>query len=335
MAAESKQSESISSGWIKVQQIQIKQPQNGNKTFRARTSKQFCKETLIDGKDNRWPVSEVWQMNMNGTQCNPALFVVELAVKFPDGNGWGTGTIIEIKDNNIFVLTCAHNVIDFNVMNDTPIKVNSIKCRMAKSGLWGLDYNGAEVYASHFCAYPRYDSNKLAADDLAIIKFPMGNDKELKEICNYIRFRLLRVRPVNFGRCKCGVKNCDCYDFYAEEKCDVMGYPGEKTDGKLYTASGKVEINAAKGMVAYKLATTNGQSGSPVFAYGKFVAKDKTFKPFYNYKNLIIGVHTDGGMKQNFGCLLTKEKIMWIWNLMGVNYYIDLAKYKYTWSEFK
>ena len=183
-------------------------------------------------------------------------------------NKWyvGTGTIINAsrKNSKMYILTCAHNCIDVNEYTKKQNKATQIQFK----------FNGKTVTSKQITVYPAYLKKKIS-NDIAVIEYDYKFDDN--------EFVPKGIQLSNFKK---------------NTKCLMIGYPGEKTDGKLYGMEGDTTTYEATQCLAYNIDTTGGNSGSPLFNFGR-----------------IIGVHTNGDYldrNENYGVHLTKEKLMWI-----------------------
>jgi len=215
-------------------------------------------ERAIIGKDDRYRVN---------TTSNPYNKIVRLGFSDYKGNYTGTGFLVSPDT----VVTAAHTVIENGKLtSDSPLYIQP-----------GYD-NGYLPYGQTLATNIHYyDAWSVYGDseyDIAVIKLAsnIGNRTGY--------FGIQKVIPS-----------------YAT----IAGYPGANIDyqtnkvGKMYAHSGSVsKYGNSENLLTYKIDTTPGNSGSPIFN-----------------NNIVYGVHTSGNSEANFGVRFNQTFYNWIGTL--------------------
>lgn len=121
-----------------------------------------------------------------------------------------------------------------------------------------------------------YINKPNAANDIAVLTIEPLNNKSIGEVVPILHFRTSET--VTDGT-----------------TIQTTGFPGDKPWGTMWTTKGTL-LRQTSTLIYYDLDTKGGQSGSPV----------------YDLNNRIIGVHTIGGNKKNFGVKITLEHAAFI-----------------------
>ena len=225
-----------------------------------------------------------------------AKYIVSLRLYFGDKPSVGSGVIINIIDNIVYILTAGHNIMTLNPRQYKATKAKCIKCKI--NGKW---YESDEFYA--YDKYNLGNINDHDKHDMAVIKVVINED-----------FMFYNVFPklVSFEN------NTGYHDCINNNECFIAGYPAEKRGG-LYGMNGtyryiKNNIYNNDTICYDDIDTTGGQSGSPIFVNN----------------NNIVGVHIragENGNKANYGCPLNDKKIKWIHDIMKMKRCYDDQKY--------
>eukprot|EP01084_Bolivina_argentea_P148081 258970_1 len=295
------------------------------------TNKEQNKQTILTNnhKDRRNKIDELFMcISTDCDEIDIKDYIIPLTMQFGTNKFYvGTGTIIHIIKNTLYILTCAHNLMTFHPYKNETYYTKSV---------W-LKFQNKDIPATKFYTYPRYNRNNKLGNDIAIIEckirkpfmfyqiFPilksLQNSSDLN-MTNQTDWKtniinadatsvgLLLVKTVTSAAYNVVIKktnsNKNKNSPKAQMKCmfkgEIYGYPGEK-NGQLWGMNGDIIILNEQYLISYNtIDTTGGQSGAPIFVNGK-----------------IVGIHTNGdylGVKENYGAMLTKQRIQWIYDVM-------------------
>ena len=235
------------------------------------------RECVLAREDRRKEYTKLILSMDNNTKLDISKYIIKLYTYYEDINQTyvGTGNIIYVNNNKIFMLTCAHNIVFFDqyygkwfnateisfIYNDVKYTTNNKECYV---------YNG-------FINGDEPDKT----NDFAIIQF---DNKGLNNI-NLIPY----------------IVSDNIYKNMKTMKGYILGYPELKGDNKLYGMMGDIEPKS--NFIYYDIDTTGGQSGSIIWA-----KSDKSNQ--YS----IIGVHAYGDTTRNCGTKIDNKKLHWIRN---------------------
>ena len=151
------------------------------KDFEPKDTHNQSNEKILLGKNDRrihFDKNKSLMLKINNKkkcQIDFTKYVVMLLALYPNGKTFmGTGTIINIRENVFYILTCGHNVIEFDKNNN----------KFYPSNIWFV--YGNKKYACDKCfIYPNYlnenDFIKKENDDIALLCYDMDDDDEHKE----------------------------------------------------------------------------------------------------------------------------------------------------------
>ena len=237
------------------------------------------KETLTTHKDRRKKFKHGLILRMkDATKIDITKYIIKLEIYYEDTDtgGYGTGNIITVNNNSIYVLTAAHNVVTYDEWYNEWIDASVI----------AFKYNNKEFVGKASYTCPTYKSkfSKSEYNDIAIIVF------ENKE-ATFDNFTLLScvVSDKEYS-------NIETFNGY------ILGYPGEYHDNIIWGMKGEIKSKKSDNKLCYKIDTTPGQSGSLIFGEIK--------RNVYG----IMGIHTDGDFitKTNCGTKISGTKTLWI-----------------------
>ena len=188
-----------------------------------------------------------------------AKYIIHLRMEFDYDVYNGTGIIINIKNNTVYILTVGHNIAEYDIYNNEVSMVHEKQCYI--NGKW---YKANKNY--------KYKPNKWDPKyDLGLIEVNIDDDFMFYNIFP----KLISVDNVNVDN----------------NKCMIYGYPGDLNDDKkddelwdMYGMNGtyNIVLNSNKELLSYtNIDSAGGQSGSAIFTYN----------------NNIIGVHHGGKKK--------------------------------------
>jgi V8-like Glu-specific endopeptidase len=217
-----------------------------------------------------------------------------LRVEFDGVVYTGTASLIA---NGKYLLTCAHNVVDYCPPKSSFQWATSawFELRNNRSGET-FDMMKARYKVTRVTVHPRYfeDPNSYSGFDLAHCSIEVPeDDRFIQEI--YCTYHMYMPSPLAGA--------------YSTTKAAVIGFPVEHMGEKWGMAQEippnerikwKFNKSEEKNILTYSFIDTSpGQSGSPILGMGP---KD------------VVGVHTGGSaiQKQNWGTYLDWNKLKWI-----------------------
>ena len=307
-------------------------------------NKEQNKQTILSGnhKDRRQKYDKLpMKILSNCDKVDITQYLVKLTMQFGDKFYIGTGNIFRIVQNTLYILTCAHNAITFHPYKNQCYHANNI---------W-IKFQNEEYSANKFYIYPNYTRKYRLGNDLAVIEcklvesfmfyqiFPTlkslqnsigwsikqeikNTDWKLNLNADATKLSMWMVKSMTNVAYKTmsrsfssGIGDDDNNGNYIdngyngynknkkkgmddEYKGEIYGYPGDK-NGECWGMIGDVVVLENEYLISYdNIDTTGGQSGAAIWVNGE-----------------IVGVHTNGdylGVKENYGCMLTVERIEWI-----------------------
>ena len=225
------------------------------------------------------------------------------------------GTATMIADGRC-LLTCAHNVVDYNKNADPePMNAKNIWFELRKNGASSLESSSLmkQYKIRKMEVHPKYFENPCPASgfDLALCWIDVPeNDQHLETMTSTGIFPTLAAGARYF------TDNC---------KVAVVGFPvqahNQNVGGEKWGMAAKVPMeqrkvfsdNDQKDFLGYDFIDTSaGQSGSPmIHIMGQGSDSE--------YQCEIFGVHTGGSdvRKENYATLITCEKLEWIVQHLG------------------
>ena len=211
-------------------------------------------------------------------KINIIKYIVKLYAYFEyeniDMEGRGSGFIIDVNNDSIWVLTCAHVVKIYSRLD---------KEWYSATDIWFFDKKLRNTFkATEYVIYTKFKTYS-DGNDIALIKF------------ENIGLKKSSLLPY--------ISNVDLWN---QTKCKgyVLGYPGEIESNQVYGMDGEITLNHKKhkNILLYKIDTTQGQSGSIILG--------RKYKVGYR----IIGIHSDGDNIGNInsGVKMNSCKCRWI-----------------------
>jgi len=229
----------------------------------------------------------------------------QLTARYPNGRkavgsasgGVGVGRKCHRKENLVWFITCAHNLVMWSSLDKRPVSYKKRKIYGKREGWkkWAYKLQDCNKPIVH----PKYDGQSDCGFDLGIILFteiPVFT-AEKREVKEDKSLHWMNPKDVSEGM-----------------TVEVSGYPGEK-NGYPYTHEGEIlcvrQSDLGGWVLYYKADTTPGNSGSPIYLTDKEYLK-KHGKS--GVDKLLIGVHTghDDANTINFGTMLTRSIQRWL-----------------------
>ena len=248
-----------------------------------------------NGIDRRYKINNInTNIKLNNNKEIPidlGKYIIHIKTELNNSYSNGTGTIINIKHNTVYILTAAHVISRFDKFSAKGdiIKPDNIWC-----------YINNKWYHTNICyVYNKYKNDGISQDinDFGIIKLYIPDSFMFYSVFP----KLVTYNDINNNN---------------NNECFIYGYPGEYINdstgvAQLYGMSGNYSLinnNKYNNELIYydNIDTSGGQSGSPIFIYN----------------NCIIGIHTMGndfGDNKNYACIFNKNKINWINNIINNN----------------
>ena len=236
-------------------------------------------ENLLLGQDRRKRIPKL-NLNINPNDPNQAVNIAEYIVPLwlfsEKKTRLGTGTIVGITHNTVYILTCAHNVTSYDGIFSKYINVSKVFFTYKK-----------KHYRCHAC-YP-YEAyfipDEQTKHDLAMLTYKISG------LGNRFPFPYT-IFP------KIGIPTATNYPGW------LIGYPGEKEKlGRLYGMQGMIHTSEKRIAHYHDIDTSKGQSGSALLAC--MASKKHTYQ--------IIGVHGGAGAGDyNYGIKIDLAKHAWI-----------------------
>lgn len=246
-----------------------------------------------------------------------------LRIEF-NGSTYFTGTASIINEQEKSVLTCGHNVVEYDVITKKFIYPTAVWFELRENRKAGSGSRMLTRYkVTKVIVHPRYFDNPESDSgfDLAVCWIDVPEDdhniKNLKSGVKYSHertFLVVREWPRSLS------------------SLSVVGFPGEY-EGEKWGMSADVPKDKKsqpdslelkrRGILMYDFIDTSpGQSGSPIMN---------------GYGSDLVGVHTGGSavMKKNWGTFIDSDKLKWIAESLGgrwgVGEYDDVeVLYDYT-----
>ena len=133
-------------------------------------------------------------------------YIISLRMCFDDNIFVGSGVIINIIDNVVYILTAAHNIIDRKTEGSKSFKAEYVKCKINEK--W---YKSSEFYT--YSSYNTNGDSIKSKSDLGLIKVVINED-----------FMFYHVFPklVSYE------SNTGYHDCINNNECFIAGYPVEK-----------------------------------------------------------------------------------------------------------
>lgn len=154
-------------------------------------------------------------------------------------------------------------------------------------------------YARSIRVWPGKNGSVFPFDSYAIKSVHITREWKLTSDQNY-DFALMNLKTaIGIKLGYFGVRYAKGATTYTGKHIAVAGYPGEY-QGQLWKMSGSVS-QSTDSLLYYKIDTTAGQSGSPVYR--------KDSSEFY-----AIGIHGYGSSEKNIGVRITRKIFYWIKN---------------------
>ena len=217
-----------------------------------------------------------------------------LRMEFKETILYGTATMIA---NGTCVLTCAHNVVEYDQISKEFMHTTSAWFELRKSKAGSKSDLIERYVVTKIAVYPKYyeDPKSESGFDLALcwIEVP-ENDHTVKELYSTYEMPIPLVKE------------------HAPTCAGVMGFPVEYEGAK----GGMVAHVPRKNIKNWKL-----HDNREIFVY-QFIdtSAGQSGSPFMGMKpSEILGVHTGGNKvtKKNWATAITSAKLQWIANCLG------------------
>ena len=230
---------------------------------------------VLFGKLDEYPGIGLLRMEFNGVRL------------------YGTATMIA---NGRCVLTCAHNVVEYDPTTKEFVMASFVWFELRKHQAGSESALNKRYDVTKINVYPRYfqDSKPESGFDLALCWINAEHDQTVKEFYSEYEMPIPQVRN------------------YAANSAGVVGFPAEHEGEKWGMVATIPEENSKdwipdrnREILVYPfIDTSEGQSGSPVMG---------------ETPSEILGVHSGGStaLKKNWGAAITATKLKWIANTLG------------------
>jgi len=251
-----------------------------------------------------------------------ALCQVTGAVTNLKKKGVGSGCGINAKDGTQYLLTCAHNLLQWSHILNKLVSFTSLKMYRMRQGenSWRCC---SSMDDTTIVAHPKYDGKADCGYDIGMCQLK----KVISENINNDSFKNGRISDVIWD---------GCYPRRLAKgmSIEIAGYPGEK-HGHPYTHTGIiVAVTKTKNgghLLWYDVDTTCGNSGSPI------MITDKKYVEKYGKSpatKVVIGVHTGYSFVEglNFGTLITPSLFRWIMKRTGRQTQQSFTEYMFNLS---
>ena len=249
----------------------------------------YAQKQLMGARDGRKHLPKA-PLSINtedpSRKVNMTKYVVPLWLDF--GKMYvGTGTIIGIANDMVYILTCAHNVLTYEEAFSKHVRVCNIY----------FTYNNRRYRCNACYPYEGYLLDKKTGNDLAILTHKIWQGKKQAFSFPYAVFPKIMVPTAE------------------KYEGQIMGYPAElqkDASGRwLYGMAGTIQAPKDSNIASYEnIDTTGGQSGSAMLA--RIAEAKNTYQ--------IIGVHGYGGTTCNYGTKIVQEKYTWIQDKLAIAY---------------
>eukprot|EP01084_Bolivina_argentea_P083087 150450_1 len=105
------------------------------------------------------------RFDTNQPQVDFGKYVLKLTMKFGQQYFVGTGTVINIQHNTLYILTCAHNLCMIDDIEQKKFNASHVWC----------NFNGKDVPCTKYHIYYKYDINQELGNDIAVIECKMNS----------------------------------------------------------------------------------------------------------------------------------------------------------------
>lgn len=214
------------------------------------------------------------RVRIDPTKVNPYWWVGEIECTFPNGTtASGTGTLIGERS----VLTCAHLLYQSQFGGD----VTGIKFALARNG----NKHPYKIVTSKLFGIP-----ELFRKSSPPIPNKYGEVGEYtKYMYDYAVIRLdesLEPDGITYPAIQVASNSELGY-----RKCDIAGYPGDKSEGTMWNGSGELSVADSQEFLFYQISTYNGQSGAAVRSLFPKLVRPEIPR--------IVGIHVAGSEQLN------------------------------------
>jgi len=224
------------------------------------------------------------------------------------------GSGMTLRTKPVVILSCAHNFVCLSYVD------NKVRRQMKKHHSYCQRY-GEKSWRSlrkitQFWVHDRYDGNPECGFDIAI---GLTSEKIGKTTLN--KKKLPNRSTLHYDL----MSNLDYVSVLKKGmSIEVAGYPGEKK-GMPYTHQGLIhdvkKTSLGGYILMYKIDTTPGNSGSPVYLTDKSCIAELRRKKGGKFDKVLIAIHTgsDRASECGFATLLTNDLSKWMSEIMKSN----------------
>eukprot|EP01084_Bolivina_argentea_P107059 191451_1 len=260
----------------------------------------------------------------------------------------GTATVFynNSKTKRVYAITCGHNLIHYNHLEDRVHLLKHIWFDRRKTNdriLWKSSISKHKYEIDSVWIHPKYDAKEsVSAFDLGIVSFIDSDNFFTRNVNHMNKLKLGGCNYVagNSRKCDKVSRNFDQYDFYPFEGFSLMGFPGEK-NGQLWGETvmkdsrsiAKFQTKVMKqfekkggDMLKYRVHTSHGQSGASVVLTSRtnyFLCRDRIYSDhnqnklhahiYSDHNQMIYGIHTGGDSTTlNWGVKINQNHKEWI-----------------------
>ena len=219
-----------------------------------------------------------------------------------------TGTASIVSEHQKSVLTCAHNVVEYDGIDEKFVYPTAVWFELRKNRTAGTGSEMLKRYkVTNIIVHPQYFDNPVSESgfDLAVCWIDVPKDDHtIKDLMD----KFFHDR-VFLGYA--GLSGGSCYIGYTRS-LSVVGFPGEYKGEKWGMAAdvpkdknsqpGSFKLQKGEILMYDFIDTSPGQSGSPIIT-----------------SSTIVGVHTGGSdiMQKNWGTFIDSDKLKWIADSLG------------------
>eukprot|EP01084_Bolivina_argentea_P079773 144624_1 len=298
------------------------------------------------GKDDRVRVASKMYGNITTQMQLNSIGILRVLFAFNNQNDepppYGTAVIVKTGKRYLYLLTAAHNILHWNSTEqafDRPTKIwFELRQNNYFLNFWNKSSRTKRFVVEEFKVHSEYlkrdNPQSDCGYDIAVLR--CGNLLHLNQRiitqswynneCHKIK-TLTKLEAVTETLLQIHAnKQLGCKFIFAsktDHRATIIGFPGEY-NGEMYGANGLLVESKNKNLWTYKIDTTRGQSGSPIFQQKVFQEKHFNTKiPFVSLSK-IIGIHTGTDHLRNHGTKITKSIFIWILQMI---YEMNLTTY--------
>eukprot|EP01084_Bolivina_argentea_P105857 189582_1 len=242
----------------------------------------------------------------------------------------GTAVILKTGSDNLYLLTCAHNILQLNKWKNDWVEAKQIVFELRMNTQRFIFQNHSQLIdQKRFTVIDRWIHNKYkeqwwsnAGYDIAILKCgdleEHINIPKTIETMNMFKKLMNKIEQYKENRTLgCEYKQYEEKKYTNGQEACVVGFPAEQR-GQLYGMKGIIYTHLENArlngrVIMYEIVTSGGQSGSPI------LIGHINDKCVYDGKKTIVGIHTGGENGLNWGTKITKETFEWIESTLRKN----------------